>query len=921
MTKGVNKKSRRLKRSIRKTLGTLFLISALIVAAIPTENLQAEGENSPRANRVPVTTDSTQRIPQINDSTVIYTTKDRKYRFAYMSDGGTDKIAVLLGYSALTLENGLLEIPESVDAYAKFTETLGTDRGYVAVGKAGNFLYWKECTKTEWKQKIDPITQQPMVDNEGNPVMEEVEVEWRYNPCYADTYDTSWGSIAKEHPEQLYYDKNFQTNTTPKIDLTENDAVACTDLNYQIIQGATVAYIGNQWLKEKTGADGKPISGEWVLGGSVNANNKDKGIFANNGNIHTLVVKPSLMGIGDYAFYRCSYLDSITLGNGLNTIGNGAFSDCTNMTAISLDIGSNLNQIGDHAFYNCQSLGSFTLPIQVSLIGDSAFEGCTSLKSVDLCSAGNFNNLTTLGWDLFKNCEALESVTFPDKCTSPVYISTFEGCRSLKSISTRNNQITFPEEAGVYTYEQFKAMLEGPPVGGAFYFEGMENSALHQMCTDNYFAFSYIDYLGGVVTNLDRYEITVAETGGRATYEVNSSNRLISCRTEPGVKTVTIPARIGPHAINYIASNTFQDHCNITKVTIPVNILSIDNEAFRGCHNLADVIFDTANVTIGDNAFKTQEVRSHETNCPNGGQVGTDPDMSPAVKLKFTGPVSSTSGPFKYAMSENGKYNIESQQSSYITYYSGWPSNMEIQYNPDSKMSELVNFPSLSDLKNGVYNSQKYAYITPEHEQALRDAVNKYVGSGTVSGGDANRGDMTEYEWQIINAAMGIVIPEGVDSVKPGLFKMKDDADIGTLPENESKTVEAYSLKRIQNETDEAGNEKSTFAGCKNISSIKLLGGTETLDSYAFEGCDILSSVTLPPTVSQIGVRPFANCPAMSQVDFSGSPYFSCENSIIYELDDAGAKEKIVQCLEGRTNVMVTAAETAGVKEMYPEDI
>ena len=57
MTKGVNKKSRRLKRSIRKTLGTLFLISALIVAAIPTENLQAEGENSPRANRVPVTTD------------------------------------------------------------------------------------------------------------------------------------------------------------------------------------------------------------------------------------------------------------------------------------------------------------------------------------------------------------------------------------------------------------------------------------------------------------------------------------------------------------------------------------------------------------------------------------------------------------------------------------------------------------------------------------------------------------------------------------------------------------------------------------------------------------------------------------------------------------------------------------------------
>ena len=40
MAKAV-KKTRRLKKSVRKTLGTLFLISALVVAAIPTEGLQA----------------------------------------------------------------------------------------------------------------------------------------------------------------------------------------------------------------------------------------------------------------------------------------------------------------------------------------------------------------------------------------------------------------------------------------------------------------------------------------------------------------------------------------------------------------------------------------------------------------------------------------------------------------------------------------------------------------------------------------------------------------------------------------------------------------------------------------------------------------------------------------------------------------
>ena len=41
MTKGTKKTNRRLKKTVRKTLGTLFLISAIVVAAIPTEGLRA----------------------------------------------------------------------------------------------------------------------------------------------------------------------------------------------------------------------------------------------------------------------------------------------------------------------------------------------------------------------------------------------------------------------------------------------------------------------------------------------------------------------------------------------------------------------------------------------------------------------------------------------------------------------------------------------------------------------------------------------------------------------------------------------------------------------------------------------------------------------------------------------------------------
>ncbi len=900
MAKEVKKKSRRLKKTVRKTLGALFLASSLVVAAIPVDGLQAETRASgARAEgNVSVTTDSSVKIPQIDEDTTIYTTGDRKYRFAYLSDGGTDKIAVLLGYGALTLENNTLVIPDKVDAYAKYTESLGTDDGYVAVGKNGNFLFYEKITLVETGETVS--------DNDGNvvPVTKEVI---SYVPCYYDNI-SEWEDISFD---QLYYDKTDPDGTLhPGVELTAENAVKTTEPIYQRIQGATVAYISNQYIEQ--GADGK-----WKLGtengGLVTAANKEKGVFAQNGNIVTLVVGKDLIGIGDYAFYRCSGLNSITLGNGLNTIGNGAFSDCVNMSTINLELHSNLNEIGDHAFYNCQKLREFIVPVQVSKIGDSAFEGCTSIGKIDLCSNGEFNNLTTLGRDVFKNCESLKSLTFPDKCTAPVYVSAFEGCRSLEYVSARNKQIIFPEEEGVYSYEAFKKMLDGTPVNGAFYFEGFDDSALHDMTKEHCFAFSYIDYLNGSYIKLDRYELTVEEEGGLATYEVNSTNTLNSCITDPGVTTITIPGRIGPYAINYISSTTFQDHCNIEKVTIPANITRIGGEAFRGCHNLANVIFETGTVEIGDNAFKTQDTRSHETSCPNGGYVLNDSDDSPAVKLHFSGPVSASSGPFRYAMSEAGKYNVQTQKPSYITYYSGWPSNLEIQYNPDTKMSELVNFPSFADLKNGTYNSTDYAYITDDHESAANTALSKYPDQYD---------EMTEYEKEIVNSALKIEIPEAVESVKAGLFKEKEIADMAYAP---TKEVVAYSLKTIEYDEDASvsGSDAAgvgTFAGCEKISKITLLGDTTTIEDHAFKGCTALEEVDFPPTIDTVGIRPFAGCTSLKSVNFQDNPDYVCSNYIIYGPDSQGnSRKKVIEYLESRKSGVIDGVELSGVTELAEE--
>ena len=70
--------------------------------------------------------------------------------------------------------------------------------------------------------------------------------------------------------------------------------------------------------------------------------------------------------IGDYAFYGCSGLTSLTLPSGVTSIGNHAFYACSGLTSITLPSG--VTSIGNHAFDGCTGLTSLTLPSGVAEI-------------------------------------------------------------------------------------------------------------------------------------------------------------------------------------------------------------------------------------------------------------------------------------------------------------------------------------------------------------------------------------------------------------------------------------------------------------------------------------------------------------------------------------------------------------------------
>ena len=54
------------------------------------------------------------------------------------------------------------------------------------------------------------------------------------------------------------------------------------------------------------------------------------------------------------AFLNCSALQTVVIGNGVNTIGEDAFANCTTLQSIS--IGEGIETINKRAFHNCNCI-------------------------------------------------------------------------------------------------------------------------------------------------------------------------------------------------------------------------------------------------------------------------------------------------------------------------------------------------------------------------------------------------------------------------------------------------------------------------------------------------------------------------------------------------------------------------------------
>ena len=144
-----------------------------------------------------------------------------------------------------------------------------------------------------------------------------------------------------------------------------------------------------------------------------------------NGAVNTLYVPCSVQRIGNSAFKANRNLTNINICNGM--IDTEAFALCTD--TVSLTLGNGVTSIGASAFAGCNSLRSITIPNSCTSIGETAFYDCTSATSLTIGTG-----LTAITYGVFMHCTSLTSVTIPSNVTR-IGGSAFSGCSNLRTVT------------------------------------------------------------------------------------------------------------------------------------------------------------------------------------------------------------------------------------------------------------------------------------------------------------------------------------------------------------------------------------------------------------------------------------------------------------------------------------------------------
>lgn len=291
------------------------------------------------------------------------------------------------------------------------------------------------------------------------------------------------------------------------------------------------------------------------------------------------------------AFWGCSQLKSVTLKEGVATIGERAFNGCDQISSIT--IGSGVKDIGEYAFADCKGIETLSIPSSVVSIRPSALWGCSNIETLILPYIGYEKTvespgpLTVLGF------------LFGNGTTNSTTIKQMYGSGRLECVS----------------YDIPDSLKHVVVNGGNLLYGALSNCAglLSLTLGDGVSIISKTALMG--CTSLAELTISpsVVELHcGADPKRINISDLSAWCKMKcSGFRSMfdlycdgkMVDDLVIPIGITSIPDNAF-DHCSsLISVTIPDSVTNIGKNAFYECSNIKTVTVGSGVVSIGGAAF------------------------------------------------------------------------------------------------------------------------------------------------------------------------------------------------------------------------------------------------------------------------------------------------------------------------------
>ncbi|MGN0442078.1 MAG: leucine-rich repeat protein [Acutalibacteraceae bacterium] len=659
-----------------------------------------------------------------------------------------------------------------------------------------------------------------------------------------------------------------------------------------IASGVSIGYQGayNQitWIFDTS-------TGELTISGSgaVYANWYDNYGNSFASSIKKITIHQGITSIEDYAFTNCTAAASVSIPYGVTKIGYGAFAYC-GLTSVAIP--DSVTSIGDYAFYFCSNLNSVHISENASTIGEYAFNSCSNLQSVNLPQT-----LTGLGAGVFANCQKLQSVSVPPQCKT-IPVVAFYGCTSLADVELSEGLSVIEDNAFTSCEKLTKINIPSTVTDIGFGAFGMCSALTEATIYGNLAERAFLSCV----------ELTKVQLMGNCTslgvLAFGGCRKLEAAGIPNGVETVAdfafyacqaLKSLSFPDGVRSIGTSCFggdeeNGYCtSLEYVRLPASLQSLGGFAFEKCSALKTVempeSFTGGLDTIeqytfsGCSSLKTvnlpDEIKYIKTaaftRCSSISSITLPPDLQELGEGAF-GICSSLTGISIPASCTTIGTETFFQCSSLtdVTLSDSTTAIGDAAFYECTSLTSIQLPDTLETLGTHVF-----AGCEALEKISLPDSVlsaGKYCFANCTSLTEVKLSDkMTSiHEGIFLNctALSDMVLNDSVNEICDYAFYDCRKLSELSLPVNLSILgkgifIHCISLSHMTLPSQITLVPEATFLSCENLTSVNMDGEITEIGDYAFTNCARLEKADIDDSVTKIGIYGFANCEILKNIN------------------------------------------------------